>query len=126
MKKNRSSVVLFVGFILAAIGAMFFLKGQIGETGATAVVTVDGVERYRCSLFIEKEIAIDATNTLVIKDGAADIIFADCPDQICVKHEPISKAGETIICLPNKVVVTIEALNGNDNSLSAETDVIVR
>ena len=125
-KKNRNSIFLFFVFGLFAIGLMPFLWGKLQENGTTVVVTVDGEERYRCSLFMEKEIAVDDTNTLVIKDGVADMIFADCPDQICVKHSPISKVGETIICLPNKVVVTIEALNGQTISTRDEPDVIVR
>ena len=125
-KKSRNTIFLFIIFILFAIGAMFFLWGQLQEKGAIAVVTVNGEEHYRCSLFIEMEIAIDDTNTLVIKKGAADMISADCPDQICVKHTPISKAGETIICLPNKVVVTIESLTGSDKPLRGEFDVIVK
>ena len=125
-KKSRNSVLLFLFFILIAIAAMMFFWGQIRENGATAVVTVDGEERYRCSLYIEKEIEIDDTNILVIKDGAADMISADCPDQICVKHNPISKAGETIICLPNKVVVTIESLNREQKTVRGEVDAIVK
>lgn len=125
-KKSRNSVLLFLFFILIAIETMIFFWGQIRENGATAVVTVDGEERYRCSLYIEKEIEIDDTNILVIKDGAADMISADCPDQICVKHNPISKAGETIICLPNKVVVTIESLNREQKTVRGEVDAIVK
>lgn len=125
-KKSVNTIILFMFFVLFAIGAMLFLWGQLQEKGATAVVTVDGVERYRCSLFVEKEIEIDDTNILVIRDGAADMITADCPDQICVKHTPISNAGETIICLPNKVVVTIESLTGNERPAQGEVDVIVK
>lgn len=125
-KKSIYTVLLFMVFVLFAIGAMGVLWGQLQENAATAVVTVDGKERYRCSLFIEKEIAIDDTNVLVIKDGMVDMIMADCPDQICVKHEPISKAGETIICLPNKVVVTIETLRGQEKPLRGEVDAIVK
>jgi len=44
---------------------------------------------------------------LVIKDGKADMISAECPDHICVHHAPISHKGETIVCLPNRVVVEI-------------------
>ncbi len=125
-KKSRNSVLLFIGFILAALVAMMFFRGRSGENGTTAVVTVDGEERYRYSLFVEKEITIDDTNTLVIKDGTVDMISADCPDQICVKHNPISKEGETIICLPNKVVITIESLSGNEKIAQEEVDVIVK
>lgn len=125
-KKSRNSVLLFIGFILATLLVMVFFRGRMGAKGTTAVVTVDGEECYRCSLFVEKEISIDDTNILVIKDGAADMISADCPDQICVKHNPISMTGETIICLPNKVVVTIEALTANDKPVRTEVDVIVK
>lgn len=48
------------------------------------------------------------TNTVVIKDSAVNVINADCPDKICQKHAPISKTGESIVCLPNKVFVTIK------------------
>ena len=33
--------------------------------------------------------------------------WAECPDQICVKHRAIFREGESIICLPNEIVVTI-------------------
>lgn len=51
----------------------------------------------------------DVTNTLVIKGGVADMTSADCPDHLCVKQKAISKEGESIICLPNKVVVTVKS-----------------
>ena len=33
---------------------------------------------------------------------------ADCPDKICVNTGKISKIGETIVCLPHRVVVEIQ------------------
>ena len=44
---------------------------------------------------------------LIICDGKADMESADCPNQICVHHSSISHKGETIICLPNRVVIEI-------------------
>lgn len=49
-----------------------------------------------------------ATNTVVIKGSAVTVINADCPDKICQRHAPITKTGESIVCLPNKVFVTIK------------------
>ena len=40
--------------------------------------------------------------------------WADCPDQICVSHRKISRDGESIICLPNQVVVTIQSSDSAD------------
>lgn len=48
------------------------------------------------------------SNRLILRDGAADIIEADCPDQICARQQPITEVGQTIVCMPHRVVVTIE------------------
>lgn len=53
-------------------------------------------------------------NKLVIKDGFAKIIEASCPDKICVNHQKIQKLGETIVCLPNKVMIEIESEDISD------------
>ena len=52
-------------------------------------------------------------NKLIIKDGFADMVEAECPDLLCVHQKAISKSKESIVCLPNRVVVTV---------LSEETD----
>ena len=49
----------------------------------------------------------DVTNCLEISDGKAQMTWADCRDQICVNHRRISREGESIICLPNKVTISI-------------------
>jgi len=46
-------------------------------------------------------------NTLVIANGTATMTAADCPDQICVKARGIKTPGETIVCLPHKLIVEI-------------------
>ena len=82
---------------------MFFLNSD----GETVQITVDGELYGEYSLHEDKTIKINETNMLRIKDGSAKMVEADCPDQICVHQRNISKNGETIICLPNKVVVTV-------------------
>jgi len=42
-----------------------------------------------------------------IKDGKVSVISSNCQDHLCEKTNPISKAGESIICLPNKIVIKI-------------------
>jgi hypothetical protein len=49
------------------------------------------------------------TNVLVIQDGYAYMKEADCPDGLCIHQGRIHKAGQSIVCLPNRVVVTIES-----------------
>ena len=47
-------------------------------------------------------------NRLIIRDGKAFVERATCPDGICSNHRPISRDGESIVCLPHKVVITVE------------------
>lgn len=55
-------------------------------------------------------------NLLAVSKEEVSMLAADCPDQICVRHRPISRGGEGIICLPHKLAVEIwgeeESLDG--------------
>ena len=91
-------------------GAALALWHGTAEKGEFAVVTVDGREVARYSLSDDREETIrgiGGENKLVISNGKADVIEADCPDKVCVDHRSISNVGETIVCLPQKVVVKI-------------------
>ena len=100
-------VLLVIGFVI--MGIMQLLKQEGGE----AIVTVDGEEIASYSL--DKNGSYEITggdggkNTLVIEDGQAYMSQADCPDELCVKTGRVQYDGETIVCLPHKVVVTIQS-----------------
>ena len=82
------------------------------------MVIKDGVETSRYPLSENRKIKItygedeEKFNLLIIENGAAYIESASCPDGICVSHKPIKLNGETIICLPNKLVIKIESEKG--------------
>lgn len=106
--------IILIGIILlfAIIGAfyLFVLRGS----GDFVKVSVDGeiYATYSLSKDTTEEIHTGSnnehSNRLVIRDGKAYIETATCPDGICVAHTPIFREGESIVCLPNKVVITIE------------------
>ena len=115
MKKNDWILVAVI-LVLAGIG--FLVYTGLGRQSAGIVkVTVDGDIYGTYSLEKEQEIKINDINYLMIKDGYADMIKADCPDQVCVEHISISKNKETIVCLPNKVIV--EIVGGEDVEIDA-------
>lgn len=109
MKKN--DFYLIAVLLLIAV-AGFALFTALQKSGDTAVVLIDGTETARFSL-AEDTVKIISTeagvNTLVIEAGKAYVREADCPDGICVAHRPIFGVGETIVCLPHRVVVKIES-----------------
>ncbi len=54
-------------------------------------------------------------NVLEFGEGKVRSIEADCPDQIDVLQGYISEVGETIVCLPNRMVVEIiDNVNADD------------
>ena len=105
MKKNDWIIITVVVVVASAFFRMHFLGSERGN--GVVEVQVDGKVYGRYSLAKEREIEINDTNRLEIKNGTARIIWADCPDQVCVHHKEISRNGESIICLPNKVVISI-------------------
>lgn len=107
MKVKKNDMIL-IGIVLcvAFLGCFFYMK-QAKKVPEEVLVSVDGVMRGSYRLSEDMEVEINGTNILVIKNGKVKMKEADCPDQICVHHKAISKNKESIVCLPNKVVVEI-------------------
>ena len=68
-------------------------------------ITVNGEEFGRYSLKKDQVININSTNTVTIRDGAAAMTGAVCPDHLCMYMQPIDGLYDLIVCLPNMVVV---------------------
>ena len=111
MRKN--DLILIVSVVFIALSAFFVLNIN-SKVGETVIVSVDGKEYGTYDLTVDNVIDIDGTNTLVIKDNKAYMSDATCPDKLCVKQKAISKDNESIICLPNKIIVTVESSNQSD------------
>lgn len=105
MKKN--DWILALGVTAIAVIFLLFNYFVIHSDGAKVIVTIDGDVFGTYQLDEEQQIDINGSNVLIIEDGKADMIEADCPDMLCVHQKAISKEGETIVCLPNKVVVEV-------------------
>lgn len=124
---KKEILLLIIVFAVAVIGYFVFQKMQ-STPGGQVKVTVDGAVYGTYDLYptgekaqkIEiKDADGNVTNTLVIQDGKADMISADCPDKLCVDQHAISSNGETIVCLPNKVVVEVE--EGGESLFDTQT-----
>jgi hypothetical protein len=113
-KKIRNDLILvgaLIGMLLLVGGAMLLFRSE----GDMVVVTVNGETYASYSLAKDTEVDIltgengTQVNRLIIRDGKAFVESATCPDGICASHKPVSHDGESIICLPHKVVVAIES-----------------
>lgn len=120
MKKADFILIGAVAVVAAILVLCLYVFNS--DSGDFVQIEVDGVVTDTLSLSEDtvREIKTDnGTNTLVISDGSAVMTQADCPDGICANHKPINKTGESIICLPHKVVVTVMNDKSNDNDIDA-------
>ena len=108
---KRDAVILILVFaVIAAVFLVFWFRPK--NNGTSVRITVDG-EVYGTYILNEEQlIEVEnkngkITNRLIIEDKTARMQNADCPDQLCVHQKAISKENETIVCLPNKVVVEV-------------------
>ena len=76
-------------------------------SGEKVIIKQNNKVLYELSIYENKVIELEG-NTVEIKNGKVDVINATCKNQICVKHKIIDEKGESIVCLPNRVVVEIK------------------
>lgn len=123
-RKNRNDVLFIAVLLLIVVlagAAFFFLRGE----GDSVTVSVDGKHYGTYPLHTDLTLSIrtgeggDQENLLVIRDGKALVESATCPDGICAAHKPISREGESIVCLPHRVVITVHTTDGEEPDIIA-------
>lgn len=109
MKRYKNDIILVSAVLLSAIVLWVYIS--VGKTeGACAVIAVDGEELYRLSLKEDQTLTVGKDgkfNVIVVESGAVYIKEASCPDHLCIDQGAKKYEGETIVCLPNKITVTI-------------------
>lgn len=101
---------IFIIVFVLAISISVFLLYASADKGESVEITVDGELHSMYPLYENKVIDVitEKGNIKVcIKDNEVYILDADCNDKICIKDRPVSRKGQTIVCLPLKVIVKI-------------------
>ena len=105
--------IILILAVLAVAAVLLIVARSHGEAGSYAVVMVRNDEIGRYSLAFDGIYAInDGKNTIEIRDGKVRMTEADCPNHLCVRQGWISFSGQSIVCLPNELSVTITGADG--------------
>lgn len=109
--KNKKLDFIIIACMIAVgllVMAVVLLTQKDGEM---VTVEVSGEPVASFPLSEELTYVIDGknggTNTLMIKDGYAWVSEASCPDGLCKNMGKIRNSSQSIICLPNEVVIRI-------------------
>ena len=117
--KHKNDILLILAVLILA-GGIWLYSRLTRREGGSVTVTVDGAEVAAFPLDADRIwiwTGEAGSNTLVIEDGAARVTEADCPDKLCVDEGAIRYDGQSIVCLPHKLVVTVSS--GDDGGLDA-------
>ncbi|MBQ9272960.1 MAG: NusG domain II-containing protein [Mogibacterium sp.] len=131
---RKADIILFIVLVLTGLAASAALSLSHSDAGADARVIIESggdlYARYPLSedrtvvVPAPKQISSDSSaadkdaspsdqydyyNVVEISGGTVSVTEASCKNQVCVKHGAISGTGESIVCLPNRLVVRIES-----------------
>ena len=116
--KIKRDIFLIAAFLCVALIIYAFLYLSSYE-GDIVIVKVDGTVVKELPLNQDDEFTVSGfqggINSIIIRNGSVLASDADCPDKLCVKTGKINRAGETIVCLPHRVVVEIKSNSVSDN-----------
>ena len=110
--KSSKPLRLFRIWDVVLVAALLLLVGLTvwfalaPEKGDYAEVYVDGKKQLTLKLNEDREVALDHL-VIVVSGGKISVKDADCPDKICQKRGAINKKGQSIVCLPNRIVIKI-------------------
>ncbi|MBE5966063.1 MAG: NusG domain II-containing protein [Lachnospiraceae bacterium] len=118
LKKN--DLILIIGIVVLGVGALLAIHFS-KESGSKVRVTLKQEELKTFKLEEDTIYTVEgengAWNTFEIKDGYVNMIDASCPDKLCVAQKGIHYDHETIVCLPNQVV--LEIIGGEENEVDS-------
>ena len=121
MKSNRFWIIILSGVVIISAITAFLLSRtpasyarvySDGELTAT-VNLADVPESY---MFYAT--GTHGNNIISVEQGRIRVFAASCPDLICVRQGWVSNGLVPIVCLPNRLVITLDDGN-NDKGVDA-------
>ena len=112
MVKTRIWIIILAAVLLVSGGAALWLNSRTAP-GMTANVYQDGIciasfDLSAVTGTVRREIRCEhGVNVIEAERGRIRVAEADCPDQVCVRSGLLTRAGQSAVCLPNRVIVRL-------------------
>lgn len=102
--------ILLLTLVVAATVASFSGTALLANGGSVVVVELKGAAVYKGNLDEDRKVTVRGEHgdvRIQIRGGMVAVVGADCPNKVCVRTGWRSSAGESIICVPNRVVIRV-------------------
>lgn len=120
---KKLDFIIIISFIIISLffGIIFIYSSNKKYSAIYAEISIDGIlyKTIKLNSNTNEVIPVEnkyGRNIIYIHDGKVKMTEADCPDKVCLKSGYIEKPGQTIVCLPHRLVIEIKGEN------KAETD----
>ena len=123
MKKYKADIVLIAILVVVAFISYIVIYNLISKQGNVVEVYSDSklIKKVPLDTDTEFEVKIDNhINVVRVEKGFVSMLDADCPDKLCEKQGKIHNNGETIICLPNKIVIKVNTEKQSSDAVDAK------
>lgn len=122
--KKLDIVLIVVLMVISFVPYLMLKKNTVVNEDINsnyAIVSVAGkvLKRIELKPDLNDEYIVETSygsNKVVIRDGSIGIVEADCADGVCVGQGYINKPGQQVVCLPHRLIITIEGKNTEDKS----------
>ncbi|MGI6677800.1 MAG: NusG domain II-containing protein [Dehalobacterium sp.] len=121
---KRDIILIMTLVIIALISFAGLHYWSNGQGSIAAEISADGQPVHYVALQNlqeQKEFTVQGPlgDTIVqVREGEARIIDSPCPDKICVRAGWIKLAGQSAICVPNRIILRIVAKDNKIDSIS--------
>lgn len=111
LKKKKKEVILIVAIIILSCILLLVNHFLFSKPARQVTISVDGEIIATKDLDQDADFVVEGynhgTNRIIIKNGGVHVSEASCPDKICIHQGTIKHTGESIVCLPNRLIATI-------------------
>ncbi len=109
MKKKDLLLISSLFLIILLVYIFARLESSQGES---VLIQADGKDFIRVSINEDRTIKVPGPlgeSIVEIKDRRVRMLYSPCPDKLCEREGYISKPGQIIVCVPNRILIKIEA-----------------
>ncbi len=108
---KKRDIILIIALLL--VGVIFLIIWHFVYSTSGKYITIEQRGDIIGTYPLDRDATIpilyknEGVNEIIIEDGSCYMNSAECPDHLCIKQGKIDKVGQTIVCMPNRVVVTV-------------------